>query len=126
MQKMCHINIFVQLQLTHHIPPQSREQMHKCEKDMTILVKNMSRGSSGEEKVSRSFSSCSSCLSICLRLFSRFSAETERYAHTETHNMNKMKMSRYMRRQDSTFTGTVRFVTIFEALKNSVKKKKKT
>ena len=53
-------------------------------KDIAILVKNMSLGSSGEEKVSRSLSSCSSCLSICLRLFSRFSAETDTHTHTHS------------------------------------------
>lgn len=56
--------------------------MHACVKDIAIFVRNMSFGSSGEAKVSRSRSSCCSCLSICLRLFSRFSADTETHSRT--------------------------------------------
>lgn len=76
-------------QQTHWTKPKTGEWMHACVKDIAILVKNMSLGSSGEEKVSRSLSSCSSCLSICLRLFSRFSADTDTHTrisrHTHTH-----------------------------------------
>lgn len=56
--------------------------MHACVKDIAIFVRNMSFGSSGEAKVSRSRSSCCSCLSICLRLFSRFSADTKTHSRT--------------------------------------------
>lgn len=65
--------------------------MHACVKDIAILVKNMSLGSSGEEKVSRSLSSCSSCFSICLRLFSRFSADTETQPHISRHTPTFVK-----------------------------------
>lgn len=79
-------------QQTHWTKPKTGEWMHACVKDIAILVKNMSLGSSGEEKVSRSLSSCSSCLSICLRLFSRFSADTDTHTrisrHTHTHICN--------------------------------------
>lgn len=46
-------------------------------KDIDIFATNLSCLSSGTGKVFKSFSSCWSCLSICLRLFSRFSAETK-------------------------------------------------
>lgn len=55
-------------------------------KDIDIFATNLSCLSSGTGKVCKSFSSCWSCLSICLRLFSRFSAETK------IHNIHSVNM----------------------------------
>ena len=91
----------------------------------------MSLGSSGEEKVSRSLSSCSSCRSICLRLFSRFSADTAHvHPDTNTHvcesarkhaHVERYKRKKHRGREDKSITGTIKCVIIVDALKESQK-----